>query len=134
VPCAQAQSVNTASVIFIRFPLRVVSPLEQAAPTKQSANQRRPIAQRCGNAFAALEFSVQRIALRRRLRCYFFLPDATPGCHPAAFWLGAAAIVLIFSFLGFLASRFPLCSPLAISISFGWMLTPSLHAEFHIVA
>src|SRR5439155_5856405 len=68
------------------------------------------------------------------LRCYFFLPDAKPGCHPAAFWLGAAAIVLIFSFLGFLASRLPFCSPLAISISFGLMMTPYLHAEFHIVA
>ena len=50
------------------------------------------------------------------------------------FWLGAAAIVFSFSFFGFLASRFPFCSPLAISISFGLMVTPSLHAEFHIVA
>ena len=63
--------------------------------------------------------SVQTIALARRFRCYFFLPDPKSGCHPAAFWLGAAAIVLIFSFLGFLASRFPFCSPLAMSISFG---------------
>ena len=39
---------------------------------------------------------------------YFFLPDARFGCHPAAapFWLGAAAIVLIFSFFGFFFSRF----------------------------
>jgi hypothetical protein len=31
---------------------------------------------------------------------HFFLPDAKFGCHPAAspFWLGAAAIVLAFSF------------------------------------
>jgi hypothetical protein len=39
-----------------------------------------------------------------RRRPYFFLPAAKVGCHPAAFWLGAAAIVLIFSFLGFLTS------------------------------
>jgi hypothetical protein len=33
---------------------------------------------------------------------YFFLPDPNDGCHPAAapFWLGAAAIVLIFSLFG----------------------------------
>lgn len=49
--------------------------------------------------------------------CYFFLPDAKPGCHPDVFWLGAAAIVLIFSFLGFLTSLFPRCSPLAMPIS-----------------
>jgi hypothetical protein len=38
---------------------------------------------------------------------YFFLPDPKFGCQPAAapFWLGAAAMVLIFSFLGFLDSR-----------------------------
>ena len=31
---------------------------------------------------------------------YFFLPEAKVGCHAEAFWLGAAAITLIFSFLG----------------------------------
>jgi hypothetical protein len=38
---------------------------------------------------------------------YFFLPDPKLGCHPAAdpFWLGAAAIILTFSFFGFLDSR-----------------------------
>jgi hypothetical protein len=51
--------------------------------------------------------------MHQPLRYYFFLPGPRVGCHPAAFWLGAAAIVLIFSFLGFLASRLPLCSPLA---------------------
>ena len=48
---------------------------------------------------------------------YFFLPEPKAGGHPPVFWLGAAAIVLIFSFLGFLASRLPFCSPLAIAIS-----------------
>jgi hypothetical protein len=48
---------------------------------------------------------------------YFFFPEAKLGCHPAVFWLGAAAIVLIFCFLGFLVSRLPLCSPLAMSLS-----------------
>ena len=50
---------------------------------------------------------------------YFFLLDPNVGCHPAAtpFWLGAAAIVLIFSFFGFLDSRLPFCSPLAMTFS-----------------
>jgi hypothetical protein len=39
---------------------------------------------------------------------YFFLPSAKAGCHPAPFWLGAAAMTLIFFFLGFLA--FPIAS------------------------
>jgi len=30
------------------------------------------------------------------------LPEAKAGCHAAAFWLGAAAIALIFSFFGLL--------------------------------
>jgi hypothetical protein len=53
-------------------------------------------------------------------RCfYFFLPDPNEGCQPAVapFWLGAAAIVLIFSFFGFFDSRFPFCSPLAMPFS-----------------
>src|SRR5258708_30051905 len=52
---------------------------------------------------------------------YFFLPEPKVGCHPAVFWLGAAAMVLIFSFLGFLVSRLPFCSPLAMSISLGYV-------------
>jgi len=49
---------------------------------------------------------------------YFFLPlDPGVGCHAAAFWLGAAAITLIFSFLGFLVSRLLLCWRLAMSTS-----------------
>ena len=50
-------------------------------------------------------------------RRYFFFPEAKSGCHDTVFWLGAAAIVLILGFLGFLTSRLPLCSPLAISLS-----------------
>jgi hypothetical protein len=48
-------------------------------------------------------------------RYYFFFPDPMVGCQPdaAPFWLWAAAIVLIFSFFGFLDSRLPFCSPLA---------------------
>jgi hypothetical protein len=67
-----------------------------------------------------------------RSRRYFFLPEPNVGCHPAAFWLGAAAIVLIFSFLGFLDSRLPRCSPLAMSISLRLMMTQQLNAEFQI--
>jgi hypothetical protein len=58
-----------------------------------------------------------RQMMRQPSRYYFFLPEAKPGCHPPVFWLGAAAIVLIFSFLGFLASRLPFCLPLAMPIS-----------------
>jgi hypothetical protein len=47
-------------------------------------------------------------------RRYFFFPEAKPGCQPAAFWLGAAAMTLIFSFLGFLVSRVPRRSPLLV--------------------
>jgi len=49
------------------------------------------------------------------VRYYFFLLEPKAGCHPPVFWLGAAAIVLIFSFLGFLASRLPFWLPLAIA-------------------
>jgi hypothetical protein len=50
---------------------------------------------------------------------YFFFPDPKVGCQPAAdpFWLAAAAIVFTFSFFGFLDSRLPFCSPLAMSLS-----------------
>ena len=50
---------------------------------------------------------------------YFLLPSAKVGCHPAPFWLGAAAMTLIFFFLGFLGSRLLFCWPLAISTSLG---------------
>jgi len=56
-----------------------------------------------------------------------FLPEAKVGCHAEAFWLGPAAITLIFSFLGFLASRFPRCWRLAMSISSGLKVTQELN-------
>src|SRR5437773_11328714 len=56
----------------------------------------------------------------RGVRHYFFLPVPKVGCQPAPFWLGAAAITLIFSFLGFLASRLLLCSLFAMSTSLGF--------------
>ena len=56
--------------------------------------------------------------MRQPWRYYFFLPEPKAGCQPPLFWLGAAAIVLIFSFLGFLASRLPFWLPLAMLISF----------------
>jgi hypothetical protein len=55
--------------------------------------------------------------LLRQPQRYFFFPVFAVGCHPPAFWLGAAAIVLILSFFGFLVSRLLFCSPLAMSIS-----------------
>ena len=63
-------------------------------------------------------------------RHYFFFPEPKVGCQPPVFWLGAAAITLIFSFLGFLASRLPLCWPLVMSISLGLMLTSKLNAKW----
>jgi hypothetical protein len=66
---------------------------------------------------------------------YFFLPDSRFGCHPTAepFWLGAAAIVLIFSFLGFFFSRLLLCSPLATSTSLWLMNRLSLPSDYGLV-
>jgi hypothetical protein len=40
---------------------------------------------------------------------YFLVVDAKAGRKAATVRLGAAAITLIFSFLGFLVSRLPLC-------------------------
>jgi hypothetical protein len=54
---------------------------------------------------------------------YFLLPSAKVGCDPAPFWLGAAAMTLIFFFLGFLGSRLLLCWPLAMSMSLGLRVT-----------
>src|ERR1700756_1929700 len=54
---------------------------------------------------------------------YFLLPSSKVGCHPALLWLGAAAMTLIFFFLGFLASRLLLCCPFAMSISLGLRTT-----------
>ena len=51
---------------------------------------------------------------------YFFLPEPNSDCRfPTPFWLGAAAMVLILSFFGFLVSRLLRCSPLAMSLSLG---------------
>jgi hypothetical protein len=52
--------------------------------------------------------------------CYFFLSVPKAGFNPVPFWLGAAAMVFIFSFFGFFASRLPRCSPLAMSMSPGF--------------
>jgi hypothetical protein len=48
------------------------------------------------------------------------IADADSKAAPAAFRLGAAAITLILSFLGFLASRLPLGWPFAMSVSLGF--------------
>jgi hypothetical protein len=42
---------------------------------------------------------------------YFLLSSAKVGCHPAPFWLGAAAMTLIFFLFGFL--YLPIASLLA---------------------
>ena len=63
------------------------------------------------------------------IRRYFFFPEPKVGCQLPVFWLGAAAITLIFSFFGFLASRFPLCSPLAMSISPELMVVSELNVD-----
>src|ERR1700759_3911817 len=67
------------------------------------------------------------------MRCYRFLPEPTFGFQSGPFWLGAAAIVFIFSFFGFLASRLPLCSPLAMSTPPGFLMfvhCPAVDAGF----
>lgn len=61
----------------------------------------------------------QNKQFRATLPSYLFFPESKVGCHAMPFRLGAAAITLIFSFLGFLASRFPFCWPFAMSVSFG---------------
>ena len=49
---------------------------------------------------------------------YFFLvATEKSGCHVTILRLGAAAMTFGFSFFGFLASRLPLCWPLAIRVS-----------------
>jgi hypothetical protein len=48
---------------------------------------------------------------------YFFLSARISGCHVPILRLGAAAITFGFSFFGFLASRLPLCWPLAMTSS-----------------
>lgn len=48
---------------------------------------------------------------------YFFLAAGSSGCHVPIVRLGAAAITLGLDFFGFLASRLPLCWPLAMTSS-----------------
>src|SRR4029077_4810305 len=43
---------------------------------------------------------------------YFFFAGPKSGCHAASLRLGAAAITLVLSFFGFLASRLLRCCPL----------------------
>ena len=75
--------------------------------------------QHCDGDFHANSLNADTLSGSDLQPChYFFLPEPKLGCHPAVFWLGAAAIVLIFSFFGFLASRLPFCSPLAMCIPF----------------
>src|SRR5438132_1386326 len=69
--------------------------------------------------------NVSRLAKKRRRRAtrsIFKYRTGAEDRHAAAFWLGAASMVLISSFLGFLTSRLPRCSPLAMSISRDLML------------
>jgi hypothetical protein len=56
---------------------------------------------------------------RTPLDVYFFLPDPNVGCQPAVapFWLGAAAMVLIFSFFGFFDSRLLLAMTFSLCLS-----------------
>src|SRR5688572_19193280 len=73
-------------------------------------------------ADSAVPFSVRMARLvsspSHGSESYFFLPEAKPDCRlPTPFWLGAAAMVLIFSFFGFLVSRLLRCSPLAMPAS-----------------
>jgi hypothetical protein len=86
-------------------------------PDRAALCKNEPLVLKCASPITC------QIADVSHLRHYFFLPEAKVGCHPAVFWLGAAAIVLIFSFLGFLDSRLPFFSPLAMPISLSLMMT-----------
>ena len=107
-----AHSASTATILFISISFAGMGPLGLREDIPHPWRSASPD-ETGPNAFGT-DVTSDADVIRR---CYFFLPEAKLGCHPAVFWLGAAAIVLIFSFLGFLDSRLPFCSPLAISLS-----------------
>src|SRR5581483_7057879 len=88
--------------------------MRRAPARRKSSSSHLPFGRRHAVVFSATD---QSPSTWIATALYFFLPAPKLGCHPEAFWLGAAAMVLIFSFLGFLASRLPRCSPLAMPIS-----------------
>jgi len=57
--------------------------------------------------------------------CYFFFAGLKSGCQTASLRLGAAAITLVFSLFGFLASRLPRCWPFAMSLYFSGLSSSS---------
>src|SRR5260221_14496852 len=132
--CANAQSANTARLVFIEFPLRAALPgatttNKPRAESRHANSFQISVVQLCERrAVGAPAIKGARPKGRKMLTSiarYFFLPEPKVGCHPAVFWLGAAAMVLIFSFFGFLVSRLPFCSPLAMSISlWSLLMTP----------
>ena len=81
---------------------RAALPVSSKAAAPRGGASRRP-GRWCGRDQAAVP------TIHQIKASYFFLPEAKLGCRAEVFWLGAAAITLIFSFLGFLASRLLLC-------------------------
>jgi hypothetical protein len=88
------------------------------------------------NADGTKTFQGYLVGSERLDEFYFFFPDPKFGCQPAAapFWLGAAAIVLTFSFFGFLDSRLPFCSPLAMSLSLGCIAGYHVRRQFAVLS
>src|SRR4029077_1511247 len=89
---------------FSTVRMRPIDWLRMSAPNRASAIEA-PVAR-------LKKKQVSESDLDRSTGPYFLLSDPTLGCQRAAvpFWLGAAAMVLVFFFFGFLASRLPFCS------------------------
>jgi len=63
-----------------------------------AAPQAGPITDSWSAQRAQKQVAVQTRVSSHRQGFHFFLPEPKFGCHPTVFWLGAAAIVLIFIF------------------------------------
>src|SRR3954469_1915123 len=100
---------------------------EGSPPRQKSARGKRPLIRRHSRCEAS---AFSRTAAEGRLchllpqgekgkqrpHLYFFFWPIS-GCHAASLRLGAAALVLILSFFGFLVSRLLRCCPLAMTSS-----------------
>ena len=93
-----------------------------AAGSDEHGDMREKHGCRCPPALFELRRTRRSSGLHASLAraCYFGLAEPKLGCHAWSFRLGAAAITLILSFLGFLASRLPFCWPFATWISLGF--------------
>lgn len=93
-----------------------------AAGSDEHGDMREKHGCRCPPALFELRRTRRSSGLHASLAraCYFRLAEPMVGCHASTFRLGAAAITLILSFFGFLASRLPFCWPFATWVSLGF--------------